>query len=334
MNGPPLLEVSGLTKTFPVKTGLLQRRSGRVHAVTDVSFELERGRTIGIVGESGSGKSTLAKCIVRLYPPTAGRISFRGEDIAHMTERRLRAHVRARVQMIFQDPYSSLNPRHTLLSIVDEPLRVHHRLSAEERGYRVDAVLERVGLDPAFRTRRPHEFSGGQRQRIAIARALVLNPDLLVADEPVSALDVSIQAQIVTLMQDLQEELGLAYIFISHDLGVVRAIADTVVVLYLGRTMEVAPADRLFTCYAHPYTEALLSAVPVVRTDDAERPPRIILSGDQPDATNPPAGCVFHTRCPYARDRCRHEAPALRPTADDTEGHRLACHYPLTGRTL
>lgn len=333
MSAPRLLEVFGLTKSFPVKTGLLQRTKGRVHAVTDVSFGLERGRTIGIVGESGSGKSTLAKCIVRLYPPTAGRISFQGEDIAFMTERRLRADVRARVQMIFQDPYSSLNPRHTLLSIVDEPLRVHHRLSAVERGYRVDTVLERVGLDPAFRRRRPHEFSGGQRQRIAIARALVLNPDLLVADEPVSALDVSIQAQIVTLMQDLQEELGLAYIFISHDLSVVRAIADTVIVLYLGRIMEVAPADRLFACFAHPYTEALLSAVPVVRTDGTKGPPRIILSGDQPDATDPPAGCVFHTRCPYARDRCRNEVPAVRSLPDQDEGHRLACHFPLTGQS-
>ncbi len=331
MSGPALLEVSGLTKTFPVKTGLLQRAKGELQAVTDVSFGLDRGRTLGVVGESGSGKSTLAKCIVRLYPPTSGRIGFRGADIARMGEGMLRARVREHIQMIFQDPYSSLNPRHTLYSIVEEPLRVHRRLPAEERGYLVDAVLERVGLDPVLRTRRPHEFSGGQRQRIAIARALVLNPDLVIADEPVSALDVSIQAQILTLMQDLQEELGLAYIFISHDLSVVRAIADTVIVLYLGRVMEVAPADRLFACYAHPYTQALLSAVPMVRTDEEERPPRIILAGDQPDAANPPAGCVFHTRCPYARNRCRNEVPSVRQIADQTEGHRIACHFPLSG---
>ncbi len=331
MTAAPLLDVSGLTKLFPVRSGALQRVRGHVHALTDVGFRLHRGRTLGVVGESGSGKSTLAKCIVRLHPPTAGRIVFDGVDLAKLSERDLRSRVRSRIQMVFQDPYSSLNPRQRLQSIVDEPLRVHRRMSDVERGHRVDTVLERVGLDPAFRRRRPHEFSGGQRQRIAIARALVLSPDLIIADEPVSALDVSIQAQIITLLQDLQQELKLTYMFISHDLSVVRAIADTVAVMYLGRVMEIVPGDRLSGGFAHPYTEALLSAVPVVRGTEEPRPPRIILRGDQPDAADPPSGCVFHTRCPYARDRCRLEVPRLRAFGPGADNHQLACHFPLRG---
>ena len=331
MTGAPLLEVSGLSKLFPVRSGVLQRARGHVHALTDVHVRLQRGQTLGIVGESGGGKSTLAKCIVRLLAPTAGRIEFDGLELADMREPELRSRVRSRVQMIFQDPYSSLNPRQRLQSIVDEPLRVHRRMTGTQRVYRVETVLERVGLDPAFRRRRPHEFSGGQRQRIAIARALVLNPDLIIADEPVSALDVSIQAQIITLLLELQRELKLSYIFISHDLSVVRAIADTVAVMYLGRVMEIVPGERLFGGFAHPYTEALLSAVPVVRGAGQPRPPRIILKGDQPDAADPPPGCVFHTRCPYARERCRLEVPGLRTFGPAADNHSLACHFPISG---
>ncbi len=325
----PLLSVQSLSMTFPVKSGILQRTRGHVYAVSQLSFNLPRGRTIGIVGESGSGKSTVAKCVIRLHEPTGGTIRFAGTEITHTRESELRTEVRSRIQLIFQDPYSSLNPRQTLYSIIDEPLRVHQRLDGADRVAWVEHLIERVGLDPARRDRRPHEFSGGQRQRIAIARALALKPELIIADEPVSALDVSVQAQIVNLLEDLQKEFGLTYICISHDLSVVRHISDDVLVMYLGRPMEIAPRDRLFGGYRHPYTQALLSAVPSVRTNEAPQRTRIVLGGDVPDSSSPPTGCVFHTRCPYAQERCRREVPVVR---EIDPGHQIACHFPLQSR--
>ena len=312
--------------TFPIRAGVLQRTRGHVYAVSDVSFDLKRGGTLGIVGESGSGKSTLAKCVIRLVEPTAGAVAFEGLDITHLRESELRRSVRSRIQMVFQDPFSSLNPRQCLQSIVEEPLRVHRRMDRSERVSYAADLIERVGLDPARRGLKPHEFSGGQRQRIAIARALALRPDLIIADEPVSSLDVSVQAQIMNLLEDLQRELGLTYIFISHDLSVVRHASDDVAVMYLGRLMELAPRDLLFTGYRHPYTQALMSAVPSVRVAGAQRRSRIVLHGDVPDSSDPPSGCVFHTRCPIARDRCRTDVPEVREIAPD---HRISCHFPL-----
>jgi peptide/nickel transport system ATP-binding protein len=325
----PLLSVESLSMTFPVKSGILQRTRGHVYAVSQLSFNLPRGRTIGIVGESGSGKSTVAKCVIRLHEPTGGTIRFAGTEITHTRESELRTEIRSRIQLIFQDPYSSLNPRQTLYSIIEEPLRVHQQLDGADRVAWVEHLIERVGLDPSRRDRRPHEFSGGQRQRIAIARALALKPELIIADEPVSALDVSVQAQIVNLLEDLQKEFDLTYIFISHDLSVVRHISDDVLVMYLGRPMEIAPRDRLFGGYRHPYTQALLSAVPSVRTNEAPQRTRIVLGGDVPDSSSPPTGCVFHTRCPYAQERCRREVPVVR---EIDPGHQIACHFPLQSR--
>ncbi|TVQ25723.1 MAG: ATP-binding cassette domain-containing protein [Spirochaetaceae bacterium] len=322
----PLLSVRGLSMTFPIRAGVLQRTRGHVYAVSDVSFDLRRGGTLGIVGESGSGKSTLGKCIIRLVEPTAGTVVFDGRDVTHLREPELRRSIRSRIQMVFQDPFSSLNPRQSLQSIVEEPLHVHHRLERTQRTAYAADLIERVGLDPARRDRKPHEFSGGQRQRIAIARALALQPELIIADEPVSALDVSVQAQIMNLLEDLQSELGLTYVFISHDLSVVRHASEDVAVMYLGRLMELAPRDSLFADYRHPYTQALMSAVPSVRRAGAQRRSRVVLSGEVPDSSDPPGGCVFHTRCPYARDRCRTEVPAVR---DIAENHRIACHFPV-----
>ncbi len=325
----PLLSVESLSMTFPVKSGLLQRTRGHVYAVSQLSFKLPRGRTIGIVGESGSGKSTVAKCVIRLHEPTGGTIRFAGTEITHTRESELRTEVRSRIQLIFQDPYSSLNPRQSLYSIIEEPLRVHQRLHGADRVAWIEHLIERVGLDPSQRDRLPHEFSGGQRQRIAIARALALKPELIIADEPVSALDVSVQAQIVNLLEDLQKEFGLTYIFISHDLSVVRHISNDVLVMYLGRPMELAPRDLLFGGYRHPYTQALLSAVPSVRKSKAPQRTRIVLGGDVPDSSSPPTGCVFHTRCPYAQERCRREVPVVR---EIDSGHQIACHFPLQDR--
>ena len=325
----PLLSVESLSMTFPVKSGILQRTRGHVYAVSQLSFNLPRGRTIGIVGESGSGKSTVAKCVIRLHEPTGGTIRFAGTEITHTRESELRTEIRSRIQLIFQDPYSSLNPRQTLYSIIEEPLRVHQQLDGADRVAWVEHLIERVGLDPSRRDRRPHEFSGGQRQRIAIARALALKPELIIADEPVSALDVSVQAQIVNLLEDLQKEFDLTYIFISHDLSVVRHISDDVLVMYLGRPMEIAARHRLFGGYRHPYTQALLSAVPSVRTNEAPQRTRIVLGGDVPDSSSPPTGCVFHTRCPYAQERCRREVPVVR---EIDPGHQIACHFPLQSR--
>ena len=317
----PLLEVRGLVKHFPVKTGLLGRTTGHVKAVDGVSFSLARGETLGLVGESGCGKSTTGRCVLRLIEPTAGEVTLAGESVTQAAPATLRGFAR-RMQIVFQDPYASLNPRMTVGAIVGEPL-VIHRLAATraEREARVAELLRLVGLAPEHMRHYPHEFSGGQRQRIGIARALSVQPALIVCDEAVSALDVSVQAQVVNLLQDLQERLGLSYLFIAHDLSVVEHLSDRVAVMYLGRIVEVAPARRLYAQPQHPYTQALLSAVPV--PDPLVRRQRIKLPGDPPSPLNPPQGCHFHPRCPLAEARCRQEAPALK-TLD--EGHAVACH--------
>jgi peptide/nickel transport system ATP-binding protein len=317
--------VRGLRKFFPIRKGFLRRLAGQVRAVDDVSFHLDRGETLSLVGESGCGKTTTSRCILRAIAPTAGEIRFRTAagpvvDVATIPRRQLRP-LRREMQMIFQDPFSSLNPRKTLLDIVGEPLLVNGVGSRTERTARVAELLRLVGLRPEYMRRFPHAFSGGQRQRIGIARALALNPSLVVADEPVSALDVSVQAQILNLMLDLQGELGLTYLFVAHDLSVVKHVSDRVAVMYVGRIVELAPTERLFTTPRHPYTEALLSAVP--KPDPRLRAQRIVLEGEVADAANPPAGCQFHPRCPHAVSLCRAETPALVPTA---EGHFVACH--------
>jgi oligopeptide/dipeptide ABC transporter ATP-binding protein len=318
-----ILEVTNLKKHFPIKAGFIQRTVGQVKAVDGLNFFVNKGETLGIVGESGCGKSTAGRTLIRLYEPTEGKIIFKGKDISHLPERSLRNSVRRDIQMVFQDPFASLNPRKTLESVLEEPLHVHNLYKGKERDERVAELLETVGLNPAFRNRYPHEFSGGQRQRIGIARALSLHPDLIIADEPVSALDVSIQAQIINLMQDLQKELNLTYVFISHDLSVVRHISDRVGVMYLGKMMELATKNDLFAEPLHPYTQALLSAVPVPRKKGITKRERIILQGDLPSPSNPPEGCVFHTRCPAAMDSCKHIVPEFKEVKT---GHFVACH--------
>jgi oligopeptide transport system ATP-binding protein len=317
----PLLEVRGLVKHFPVKTGLLGRTTGHVKAVDGVSFALARGETLGLVGESGCGKSTTGRCVLRLIEPTAGDVTLAGESVTQAAPAALRGLAR-RMQIVFQDPYASLNPRMTVGAIVGEPLLIH-RLAATraEREARVAELLRLVGLAPEHMRRYPHEFSGGQRQRIGIARALAVQPALIVCDEAVSALDVSVQAQVVNLLQDLQERLGLSYLFIAHDLSVVEHLSDRVAVMYLGRIVEIAPARRLYAQPQHPYTQALLSAVPV--PDPLARRQRIKLPGDPPSPLNPPQGCHFHPRCPLAEARCRQEAPVLKAVG---AGHAVACH--------
>ena len=318
----PLLEVEGLTMHFPIMAGVFRRQVGTVRAVDGIDFAIRKGETLGLVGESGCGKSTVARAILRLYEPTAGRVRFRGEDISRLTGEPLRR-LRRRMQMVFQDPQASLNPRMTVGSIVGEPLFEHDLAKGEALARRVDSLLESVGLDRSFANRYPHEFSGGQRQRIGVARALALEPEFIICDEPIAALDVSIQAQVVNLLEELQERLGLTYLFISHDLGMVRHIADRVAVMYLGKIVELAPSDRLYHEPMHPYTRALLSAAPVHDPELEAQRERIILRGDVPSPSDPPPGCPFHTRCPMAEPECSTRAPEWRELRPD---HRVSCH--------
>ena len=318
-----LLDVSDLKIHFPIYKGLFRRQVGQVKAVDGVNFSIRKGETLGLVGESGCGKSTTGRAVLRLYDPTAGDVSFEGIDISHLSSEEMRA-MRPRMQMIFQDPQASLNPRMTVGAIVSEPLIEHTELNAEERKEKVRDLLDKVGLNPDFVSRFPHEFSGGQRQRIGIARALALDPDLIVCDEPIAALDVSIQAQVVNLLEDLQQELGLTYLFISHDLSMVQHIADRVAVMYLGKIMELAPREQLFANPKHPYTQALLSAVPVPDPKIEATRKRTILKGDVPSPANPPSGCVFCTRCPVAEKKCFTEPPQWRELQPD---QFVACHF-------
>ncbi|HET8606075.1 MAG TPA: dipeptide ABC transporter ATP-binding protein [Gaiellaceae bacterium] len=320
----PLVEVRNLKKYFPIRAGLLQREVARVHAVDDVSFAVEEGETLGLVGESGCGKSTLARTMVRLLEPTDGDVIFEGRSIGHLGTRRLRP-LRRQMQIVFQDPYASLNPRKRVGTIIGDPLRIHG-VPKRDRRRRVQELLQTVGLSPEHYNRFPHEFSGGQRQRIGIARALALQPKLVVADEPVSALDVSIQAQMLNLLEELQDELRLTYVFIAHDLSVVRHVSDRVAVMYLGKLVELSPAEELYERPIMPYTEALLSAVPIPDPDLSEQRKRIVLEGDVPSPIDPPSGCRFHPRCRYATEICSRVEP---PLVDYGNGHLAACHHPL-----
>lgn len=326
MDDETLLQVDGLTKWFPIRQSFFRRASGQVRAVDDVSLTVRRGETFGLVGESGCGKSTLGRCLLRAIEPTSGRIRFRDRsgkavDVRRLDAAGLRA-VRRDMQLVFQDPYSSLNPRMTIAGIVGEPLVCHKLASGEQLRRRVAELVEMVGLSSRHLERYPHAFSGGQRQRIGIARALATDPSFLVCDEAVSALDVSVQAQILNLLLELQERLGLSYLFISHDLGVVRHISDRVGVMYVGKLVETGKTEDLFTRPQHPYTEALLSAKPI--PDPRRKAKRIVLSGEVANPANPPSGCYFHPRCPYARDICKTAAPAMKPVGG---GHFAACHF-------
>jgi peptide/nickel transport system ATP-binding protein len=320
-----LVELNDLKMYFPIKSGIvLDRHVGDIKAVDGVSLEIERGETLGLVGESGCGKSTVGRTILRLYEPTAGQILFDGQDITKLGEVELRP-LRRRMQMIFQDPYASLNPRHSVGRIIGEPMRTHGIAGRREANARVRELLQIVGLPADAGSRYPHEFSGGQRQRIGVARALALNPDLIVADEPVSALDVSIQAQIINLLENLQSEFELTYLFIAHDLAVVRHISDRIAVMYLGTIVEISPAEELYDNPLHPYTISLLTAVPIPDPVIERQRERILLAGDLPSPANPPPACRFHTRCPYVQPtRCKTDVPALRKLAD---GHFTACHW-------
>ena len=321
----PLLEVKNLRKLFPIHRGLLRRVSGHVRAVDDISFYIDPGETLGLVGESGCGKTTAARCIVRAIQPTSGQVLFREEhgeilDLAAQKEAALR-HVHSQIQLVFQDPFSSLNPRMTLLEIISEPMAINGIGTRREREDRVEELLRLVGLRPEFMRRFPHAFSGGQRQRIGVARALALSPKLIVADEPVSALDVSVQAQVLNLLLDLQDELDLTYLFVSHDLSVVKHVSDRVAVMYVGKLVETAPTQELFRSPKHPYTAALLSAVP--EADPRVRSNRTVLQGEVANPANPPTGCYFHPRCPHAQDRCRTETPTLE---EISPGRFISCH--------
>ena len=325
MTSEPLLEVTDLVKHFPIKSGVFfDREVDQVRAVDGISFSVKKGETLGLVGESGSGKSTACRAVLQLLKPTSGSVKFEGREIAGLGRRELRP-LRREMQMIFQDPYASLNPRKRIGQIVGDQLKLQKVTSGKDLRTRVEALLERVGLSPEHYNRYPHEFSGGQRQRIGIARALALEPKLVFCDEPVSALDVSIQAQIVNLLDDLQDEMGLTYVFVAHDIGVVRHISDRIVVMYLGSVMEVSPAEELYDNPLHPYTISLLSAVPIPDPAVEKQRVSILLAGDVPSPANPPSACRFHTRCPYVQPtRCKDEVPPLRQLAT---GHEVACHW-------
>lgn len=316
-----ILEVKNIKKYFPIKKGLLLREVGQVKAVDDISFTVKKGETLGLVGESGCGKSTLGRTLIRLYEPTAGEIIFKGKDFCSLSGSELRKS-RKHLQMIFQDPFASLDPRMTISQILTEPFKIHNLYTPSEREQKVKELLEVVGLKASHLNRYPHEFSGGQRQRISIARALTLNPDLVIADEPVSALDVSIQAQILNLMKDLQEKFNLTYIFISHDLNVVEHICDRIAVMYLGKIVEVGTREQIFNSPQHPYTQALLSAIPSFGTGKKEM--KKSLAGEVPSPINPPSGCTFHPRCPHKMDRCVKEIPKLNAINKQQE-HQSAC---------
>jgi oligopeptide transport system ATP-binding protein len=323
--GDPILEVEHLVKYFPIKSGIFfDRTVANVKAVDDVSLTLGEGETLGLVGESGCGKSTLCRTIIQLLEPSAGSVKFRGRELVGLSRRELRP-LRREIQMIFQDPYASLNPRKRVGQIIGDPLELHGLASGTQLRREVQQLMDRVGLQPEHYNRYPHEFSGGQRQRIGIARALALRPKLIIADEPVSALDVSIQAQIINLMEDLQDEFGLSYIFVAHDLGVVRHVSDRIAVMYLGKIVERSPADMLYDRPIHPYSVALLSAVPIPDPKaNAERTP-VVLEGDVPSPVDPPSACRFHTRCPWATEICSQDEP---PLADYGSGQAAACHHP------
>lgn len=325
--GKPLLEVKGLKMHFPVRQGVLMRAKVFNKAVDDVTLTVNQGETLGIVGESGCGKSTLGKSIIRLYKPTGGKVIFEGEDITNMSAKRLKPR-RRNIQMIFQDPVESLNSRHTVGDIIEEPLRIQGIGDTASRKKRVLELLDIVGLQSRSTTRYPFEFSGGQRQRIGIARAIALNPKLVICDEPVSALDVSIQSQILNLLNDLQKEMNLSYFFIAHDLAVVKHISDRIAIMYLGKVVEIGDGDEVYRKPRHPYTKALISAIPI--PDPHNKSESIILSGDVPSPINPPSGCTFHPRCPFAQDICKKEAPQLREVSDkEGQPHQVSCHFDL-----
>ncbi len=330
-----LVRVENLVKHFPVRgSGMIGRTVAHVQAVDGVSLTVRRGKTLGLVGETGCGKSTLARCIAGLIPATSGKVYFEGHDITNLRRGAMR-HYRREIQMIFQDPYGALNPRRRVGSIIGEPFAIHKTATGQERKRSVQELMERVGLNPEHYNRFPAEFSGGQRQRIGVARALALRPKLIICDEPVSALDVSIQAQVLNLLADLQDDFGLSYLFIAHDLEVVRHVSDSVTVMYLGRVAETGPGDQVYEHPRHPYSAALLSAAPAADPDSAAARQRIILTGDVPSPINPPTGCRFHPRCPKAQDLCATSEPALEAKTGDPTTHLTACHFPVqTGENL